>query len=347
MLSHQPEIFSITPSELSFYGKNNAVLTGRNLGHVIGVRLQGDLDCSAKEASVRLNTGASLTFHIPAGDKGRVEVCLLLPDGSCHGNASLTYLSAPVCASISPDSTWASGKRKMNISGSNLEFVEEVTHSHTNQKVTFSKTGDGASLKFESLATDRDPFSSSVTLRITYGAKTVLLEPHRYFMVFLIRLIIVILVGLTMWGCIYYYRPRLAAQMNMSTGDLEIYLWADIRQGCANRQTPRMLRAKKRKMLRRQQEARLAWFHEVEPGGGRRRQHCHHRRPSAASRPLSQPTAAQPRQPKSPRSRRETGKTPLPLERVDLPRAGPDPPRSYQRSPDVPPKPPPPRKPCN
>jgi hypothetical protein len=56
---------------------------------------------------VRLNTGASLTFHIPAGDKGRVEVCLLLPDGGCHGNASLTYLSAPVCASISPDTTWA------------------------------------------------------------------------------------------------------------------------------------------------------------------------------------------------------------------------------------------------
>ncbi|CAL8278360.1 unnamed protein product [Gadus morhua 'NCC'] len=102
-----PEIFNITPSEMSFYGKNNAVLTGRNLGHVTGVRLQGHLDCSAKEASVRRNTGASLTFHIPAGDKGRVEVCLLLPDGGCHGNASLTYLSAPVCASISPDTTWA------------------------------------------------------------------------------------------------------------------------------------------------------------------------------------------------------------------------------------------------
>ncbi|XP_030210868.1 plexin-C1 isoform X3 [Gadus morhua] len=400
-----PEIFSITPSELSFYGKNNAVLTGRNLGHVIGVRLQGDLDCSAKEASVRLNTGASLTFHIPAGDKGRVEVCLLLRDGGCHGNASLTYLSAPVCASIAPDSTWASGKRKMNISGSNLEFVEEVTHSHTNQKVTFWKTDDGGSLKFESLATDRVPFSSSVTLRvanhtlacptairylpdpqfsafhatpapdhllltiilkraeelqmaavdlqvqgvqggedldcdireidhrkgtdfiicviqsssdaeitavkITYGVKTVLLEPPWSFMVFLIRLIIVILVGLTMWGCIYYYRPRLAAQLNMSTGDLEMYVWADIRQGCANRQTPRMLRAKKRKMQRRQQEARLAWYHsEVEPGG--------------AKPPLESARSSQ-----------------------ELPRAGPDPPRSYQRSPDVPPKPPPPRKPCN
>ncbi|XP_030210859.1 plexin-C1 isoform X3 [Gadus morhua] len=151
-----PEIFNITPSEMSFYGKNNAVLTGRNLGHVIGVRLQGHLDCSAKEASVRLNTGASLTFHIPAGDKGRVEVCLLLPDGGCHGNALLTYRSAPVCASISPHSTWASGKRRMNITVSNLKFVDEVIHSHTDER----------SLQFESLAADRDPFSSSVTLRV-------------------------------------------------------------------------------------------------------------------------------------------------------------------------------------
>ncbi|CAL8386401.1 unnamed protein product [Boreogadus saida] len=160
-----PEIFKITPSEMSFHGKNNAVLTGRNLGHVIGVRLQGDLDCSAKEASVRRNTGARLTFHIPAGDKGRVEVCLLLPDGGCHGNATLTYRSAPVCASVSPDSTWASGKRRMNITVSNLRFVNEVIHSHTEERVTFSKSSD-QSLQFESLATDRDSFSSTVTLRV-------------------------------------------------------------------------------------------------------------------------------------------------------------------------------------
>ncbi|XP_030210854.1 plexin-C1 isoform X5 [Gadus morhua] len=92
-----PEIFNITPSEMSFYGKNNAVLTGRNLGHVIGVRLQGHLDCSAKD-----------------------------------------------------------GKRRMNITVSNLKFVNEVIHSHTDER----------SLQFESLAADRDPFSSTVTLRV-------------------------------------------------------------------------------------------------------------------------------------------------------------------------------------
>ena len=49
LLSHQPEIHNITPSELSFYGKNNALLTGRNLADVVGVRLQGHLDCGARE----------------------------------------------------------------------------------------------------------------------------------------------------------------------------------------------------------------------------------------------------------------------------------------------------------
>ena len=31
----------------------------------------------------------------------------------------------------------------MNITVSNLEFVEEVTHSHTDQKVSFSEADDG------------------------------------------------------------------------------------------------------------------------------------------------------------------------------------------------------------
>ena len=66
-LSYQPEIFNITPSEMSFYGKNNAVLTGRNLGHVIGVRLQGHLDCSAKEwvKTVNATVGAKGLVMVP------------------------------------------------------------------------------------------------------------------------------------------------------------------------------------------------------------------------------------------------------------------------------------------
>ena len=37
-----------------------------------------------------------------------------------------------------------SGKRRMNVTVSNVEFVDEVIHSHTDQKVSFSRSGDGA-----------------------------------------------------------------------------------------------------------------------------------------------------------------------------------------------------------
>ncbi len=53
------------------------------------------------------NTGASLMFSIPSADnKGVVKVCVLLPDGSCHGNAEITYRSSPSCISITPNRTW-------------------------------------------------------------------------------------------------------------------------------------------------------------------------------------------------------------------------------------------------
>lgn len=53
------------------------------------------------------NNGVSLMFHIPSTNiKGRVRVCVLLPDGSCHGNVTITYRSSPSCTNIIPNSTW-------------------------------------------------------------------------------------------------------------------------------------------------------------------------------------------------------------------------------------------------
>ncbi|XP_008296173.1 plexin-C1 [Stegastes partitus] len=132
----RPEISSITPSVVSFHGRNHATLSGRNLREVSGVRIQGDLDCTPQESPVWNNTGTSLTFHIPSTDiKGVVKVCVLLPDGSCHGNTKITYRSAPSCTDIKPSSTWISGKRKITLMGSHLEFVEGIVHSHAPQEV--------------------------------------------------------------------------------------------------------------------------------------------------------------------------------------------------------------------
>ncbi|XP_065807694.1 plexin-C1-like [Labrus bergylta] len=130
----RPQISSITPSVVSFYGRNNAVLKGFNLSSVIRVRFQAD--CTPQEFPVWDNTGENLTFHIPSAEnKGVVKVCLLLPDGSCHGSAKITYRSAPSCTSISPNSTWISGNRKVKLMGSLLELVEAIKHSKVLQEV--------------------------------------------------------------------------------------------------------------------------------------------------------------------------------------------------------------------
>ncbi|XP_055761534.1 plexin-C1-like isoform X2 [Salvelinus fontinalis] len=131
----EPVIVSIVPSVLSFHGRNHALMTGKNLHHVTRVRIQGHMDCSLKESPVWNNTGSSLTFHIPSGDKGSVIVCAVLPDGRCLGKATVTYVSSPSCTGLTPSTTWASGKRKIKVQGFHLEFVEGVVHDHAPQTI--------------------------------------------------------------------------------------------------------------------------------------------------------------------------------------------------------------------
>ncbi|XP_015248083.1 PREDICTED: plexin-C1-like [Cyprinodon variegatus] len=131
-----PDITSITPHVVSLYGKNHAVLSGHHLSNVIGVRIQTDFNCHSQESPVWNNTDVSLTFHLPPTEtRNVVEVCVVLPDGSCHGSAAVTYQSSPVCTDILPQSSWRSGKRKVRLIGTSLDFVEGLIQSHVQQQV--------------------------------------------------------------------------------------------------------------------------------------------------------------------------------------------------------------------
>ncbi|XP_027900307.1 plexin-C1-like [Xiphophorus couchianus] len=128
-ITAKPEIISVSPSRVSYYGRNHALLKGRNLRDVIGVKVQTETACS-KESPVWNNTGESLTFHIPSRtNEAEAKVCAVLSDGSCHGEADITYQSVPSCTGVSPSVTWRSGKRKITITGSYLDTVEMVTHN--------------------------------------------------------------------------------------------------------------------------------------------------------------------------------------------------------------------------
>ncbi|XP_058480254.1 plexin-C1 isoform X2 [Solea solea] len=165
----RPEISSITPSLVSFHGRNHAVLSGHNLSDVTRVRMKGHTDCIAKEAPVWNNTGESLIFHIPGIEsKGVVNVCAVLPDGTCHGSAKITYSSSPSCTNIKPSSTWMSGKRKITLTVSLLDFVEGIRHSHDLQEIPVHATSNNQNFTYDALAAGdtQTPFISSVYLKV-------------------------------------------------------------------------------------------------------------------------------------------------------------------------------------
>ncbi|XP_061523373.1 plexin-C1 isoform X3 [Phycodurus eques] len=165
----KPEIYSISPGAVSFYGHNRAVLLGSNLGHVTGVRIQIDEDCAPRESPVWNNTGVSLEFHIPAiRGKGTVRACAVLPDGGCHGDAAIAYTSAPSCAAVTPSSTWSSGKRTITLAGSNLDAVDGVSHGHALQEVSLPADRSFRNLTYQTpaAASTRSVFSSDIYLKV-------------------------------------------------------------------------------------------------------------------------------------------------------------------------------------
>ncbi|XP_015248304.1 PREDICTED: plexin-C1-like [Cyprinodon variegatus] len=168
----KPEISSISPSVVSFYGRNNAVLSGYNLTHVTKVRILEDTDCDPKESPVRNNNGTSLTFHIPSTEtKGIVKVCVLLPDGSCHGNSEIRYQSSPICTDVKPPSSWRSGKRKITLFGTNLDLVEGITHADTKDEVIPLMNRSFQKLTYET-PEETNPAVSSSTVFLKVANKT-------------------------------------------------------------------------------------------------------------------------------------------------------------------------------
>ncbi|KAI4903287.1 hypothetical protein NFI96_032778, partial [Prochilodus magdalenae] len=133
----QPEIFSLEPKEISFHGKNNAVLRGKNLGLVKKIRFQGSMECSPKDRSVPTinysplysltpvldRSGTTLRFNIPSGNKGTVRVCVVTEDGRCH--------------------VWCfafSGGRKIRVLGNNLRFVDAVLVHPSLKQITLNSS---------------------------------------------------------------------------------------------------------------------------------------------------------------------------------------------------------------
>ncbi|XP_048013393.1 plexin-C1-like [Megalobrama amblycephala] len=162
----EPEILSLEPNKVSFHGRNNVELRGKNLESVTKIRIQGDLDCIPKESPVFDRSSDTLRFHIPpSGTKGTVKVCVVTPDDRCHGNSIITYSSQPSCTGIQPTVSWSSGGRKIHIQGSNMEFVESVIVRPSNKVLQTQHSRSSGDVWFHSPRYDgSDLFSLSLNV---------------------------------------------------------------------------------------------------------------------------------------------------------------------------------------
>ncbi|XP_073803233.1 plexin-C1-like isoform X2 [Danio rerio] len=130
----EPEILSLEPHKVSFHGRNSVLLRGRNLDSVTKIRIQGDLDCIAKESPVLNRSSDTLVVNIPPSEtKGKVKMCVVTPDNRCHGNSIITYSSQPRCTGVQPRNSWRSGGRKIHVQGTNMEYVESVIAQPSNK----------------------------------------------------------------------------------------------------------------------------------------------------------------------------------------------------------------------
>nr|XP_017210627.1 plexin-C1-like [Danio rerio] len=167
----EPEILSLEPYKVSFHGKNNVLLKGRNLDSVTKIRIRGDLDCVAKESPVFDGSSDTLRFNIPPSEtKGTVKLCVVTPDNLCHGNSNIIYSSQPKCTGVQPRSSWRSGGRKIHVQGTNMEYVESVNVCHSN-KVVETKYNTNAEEMW--IHSPRYDGSGQLSLSLNVGNSTV------------------------------------------------------------------------------------------------------------------------------------------------------------------------------
>ncbi|XP_035379567.1 plexin-C1-like isoform X1 [Electrophorus electricus] len=164
--NYTPEIISLWPSQVSFHGKNNAVMKGKNLEQVVKILLQGIMACNSKEIPVLERSTDTLRFHIPNGNKGSVRVCVVTADGSCHSNATITYGSQPTCTGLQPRLTWASGERQIHVLGTNLEYAEAVTVHLSSKEIILNSANKSFWFHSDIMREYQAPGPFSVSLRV-------------------------------------------------------------------------------------------------------------------------------------------------------------------------------------
>ncbi|XP_019371340.1 PREDICTED: plexin-C1, partial [Gavialis gangeticus] len=125
-------INSIKPSSISTLGKGEVIIEGRNFTQApdLKVVLTGPGGCKRKIISVgKVLNDTHMIFSLPPGRKEAKRVCISTAERKCSSPVTLYYVSLPSCINIRPNSSWASGGRKITLFGRNVNVADGVVIS--------------------------------------------------------------------------------------------------------------------------------------------------------------------------------------------------------------------------
>ncbi|XP_044042985.1 plexin-C1 isoform X2 [Siniperca chuatsi] len=272
----RPEISSISPSVVSFHGRNHAVLSGHNLSDVTRVRIQADLDCTPQDGKrkvtlmgshlefvegvihshapqeVRLPRSCNyqnLTYDTPAAGNTRgiftSTVSLKVANETLACSTAITYYPEPEFTSFTSTRTGDDVRITIQKKADKLEMTTAELSvwgvQEGKQFPCIMETKETSNeTDFFICEIQRTPDAKFQQLMIMYGDKTVTLDLGSLLYLFLLMLLVLLLIPFIIVVVAIVYRSKqkqLTVKMNKLMEDLELDIRNDIRQGFVDLQT--------------------------------------------------------------------------------------------------------------
>ncbi|KAF0029429.1 hypothetical protein F2P81_018534 [Scophthalmus maximus] len=273
--SPRPEISSITPSIVSFYGRNHVVLSGRNLGDVAGVRMQAHADCTPRDGKRKLTLMGSHLDFVEGVTHSHAPQEVRLPENKNYQNLTYDTLAAENTQGTFTNTVFLKVANESLPCSTNITYYPEPEFSGFKSitagggvRITIEKKADKLEMttaelsvwgvnrgihypcvmKIKETHNESDIFTCEIQstedvefqkLMIKYGDKTVMLH-LKSSLPFLWVLLVLLLIPCIIFTVAIVYRSKqkkLTAQMNRRMENLELDIRNDIRQGFVDLQT--------------------------------------------------------------------------------------------------------------
>ncbi|KAM5171990.1 plexin-C1 [Mantella aurantiaca] len=122
------KVESVYPDRLTYAGKRNVLITGKNLQNLSRMFLVGASSCKPQVVQIKREERWNDTHAFISLPKGKeIKQLCVHYDGRCQQGLNIFYELFPTCSVNNPNVAWLSGGRKLSLSGKNLDLVDKFS----------------------------------------------------------------------------------------------------------------------------------------------------------------------------------------------------------------------------